>query len=184
VTRGSSEPRIVTWGSSVVTGQIGRFSRPRFKRHGSSKISIPGAVIIEPPKIETPQDWCEYYGAEVRTGGNLSRELAGEDVAILFKALPDDLRAHGGFQYAIGELPVAPDWDGGKRECGGGLHFSPTPRHAEEFGGEGRYIACPVLLSDMCIHPDGIYPQKVKSPGCCAPIWEVDVDGNKLEAGK
>jgi hypothetical protein len=182
VTREQSSPRVETWEQSSLTGSIASSSRPIFERHESSRIKIRGAVILDPPKIDTPAEWCDYYGVEIRKGGNLTRKLAGEDVAILFKALPVDLRARGNFQYVLGETPIAPDWDGGKRECGGGLHFSPTPGHAEEFGGsEGRYIACPVLVSDLAVHPDGIYPQKVKAPGCCAPIWEVDADGERIE---
>jgi hypothetical protein len=142
--------------------------------------TISGGRVLEMHRPETAEGWCEFYGVEIRKGGRFSRKLAGQDVAILFKVLPKDLVAYGGFQYVIGETPAAPDWDGGKRECGGGLHFSPTPRHAEKFGGEGRYIACPVLVSELCVHPDGMYPQKVKAPGCCAPIWEVDVDGNAI----
>lgn len=44
-----------------------------------------------------------------------------------------------------------------------------------------HYMACPVKLSDIVVHPNGDYPQKVKAKSCCAPIWEVDRDGNKIK---
>jgi hypothetical protein len=42
-------------------------------------------------------------------------------------------------------------------------------------------MACPVALKDIVVHPDGLYPDKIKAKGCCAPVWEVDSDGNKVE---
>ncbi|MFO0919463.1 MAG: hypothetical protein U0872_14280 [Planctomycetaceae bacterium] len=67
--------------------------------------------------------------------------------------------------YTPGSVPVAPDWDGGEKECGGGLHFSPHPVMTEEFISDPkRFCACPVLLSDIAVHPDGYSPQKVKGP--------------------
>ncbi len=45
-----------------------------------------------------------------------------------------------------------------------------------------KWIACPVKLSEIVTHPDGQYPQKCKAPRVCAPCWEVDRDGNRVEA--
>lgn len=45
-----------------------------------------------------------------------------------------------------------------------------------------RFAACPVNLKDIAVHPDGQMPQKVKAKACCAPVWEVDRRGNKIEA--
>jgi hypothetical protein len=132
-----------------------------------------GQVIeMEPPDISTPAKWCDYYGASVEDG-----------VATLYKALEEDFTASHGMSYAPGSQPTAPDWDGGERECGGGLHFSPTPMHALEFNQDAkRFVGCPVNLADIVVHPDGAYPQKVKAPGCCGPCFEVDRDGKPVAA--
>jgi len=176
-----SSPTMVSWEQSSVTGEVGRFAQPRIWRHDQSQVSIPGAVILEVPKIKTAADWCDFYEVEVRKGGNLARDLAGQDVAILFKALDKDFQSYHRFTYTPGTAPAAPDWDGGQRECGGGLHFSPHPRMAEEFEPNAeRYVACPVLVSEIVVHPDGMYPQKVKAPRVCAPCWEVDGNGERV----
>lgn len=137
---------------------------------------------VEMPRPETGAEWCEFYGVEIRKGGNLSRDLAGQDVAILFKAVGEGYRATNDFAYEPGTAPEAPDWDGGSRECGGGLHFSPHPKMAKEFNREpAHFVACPVLVSEIVVHPDGTYPQKVKAPRVAAPCWEVGEDGNRID---
>src|SRR5574341_50999 len=125
--RGSSQPRVVAWGSS----------QPRVVAWGYAQLSVRGhvvaqcaqnvAVLIEAGATveggkqtfvqrSTPAEWCDYYGVAVVNG-----------VATVFKAVGDDYRSPRGADYTPGTTPVAPDWDGGIAECGGGLHFSPTP---------------------------------------------------------
>jgi hypothetical protein len=184
VARGSSQPHVVARGSS----------QPHVVARGHSMLSIFGAVaikaaktvyvllrgkgakvkggIVRRVKVSTPAEWCAYYGVEVKG-----------KVAVLFKALNEDFRSPHGIAYSPGSTPVAPDWDGGKAECGGGLHFSPCPQMAREFHESAtRYCACPVALKDIAVHPDGQLPQKVKAKGCCAPVWECDVDGKGIES--
>lgn len=31
---------------------------------------------------------------------------------------------------------------------------------------------------------DDTYPEKIKAKGCCAPVWEVDIHGNKIESNR
>jgi hypothetical protein len=144
--------------------------------HGAAK-SAEGGQQIAAYKPTTPRDWCEHYAVPTSDG-----------VATLFKALDDDFstekaRATGIFYRPGGTIPTAPDWDGGKKECGGGLHFSPTPTMAMEFNSSAtRFIACPVHLSDIAVHSGGRYPHKVKARACCAPVWEVNEDGKRIEA--
>jgi len=126
--------------------------------------------------IDTPKKWCEYYGVEVKGS-----------IAILYKGVNAEYRSNrvASFQYLPGTIPVAPDWDGGKQECGGGLHFSPHPHMVKEFlTNPKHYLACPVALKDIAIHMDGSYPQKCKARGLCEPCWEVDQDGNRLSQGE
>jgi hypothetical protein len=131
---------------------------------------IDGGVLIELPTIRTAEQWCEFHGVEVVDG-----------VATLFKAVTDKFSSGYGFSYKPGTTPKAPDWDGGKAECGGGLHFSPRPAQALQFMPEAkRFVACPVKLDEIAVHENAVYPDKVKAPGCCAPVRECDIDGNKV----
>ena len=38
------------------------------------------------------------------------------------------------------------------------------------------------LVSDIAFHPGGQLPSKVKAKGCCAPVWECDIDGNPVQS--
>jgi hypothetical protein len=172
--RGSSAPLVVAWESSAPRGSVGKYAAIVLGVHDKAKPNIPGAIILETPKIETSADWCDYYGAKVE-----------DDVAILFKAVDDDYstgNARGkGIFYTPGSQPEAPDWDGGKAECGGGLHFSPHPVIALQFNdGATKFVACPVALSDIVVHKNASYPNKIKAPRVCAPVFEVDRDGEPV----
>jgi hypothetical protein len=164
---------VVAWESShvVATKQVAI--------HRHSKLSkVKGGVVIEIEKPKTSAEWCDWYGVPVKKG-----------VAVLFKSVSKDLKnGHDGkFQYTLGEIPVAADWDGGKSECGAGLHFSPHPSMALQFHNppDVRFIACPVKLADMrAPREDDSYQNKVKAKGCAAPIWEVDRNGESVKATK
>ena len=132
---------------------------------------ITGGVLIK-PKWDTVEDWCEYQGLTIKDGA-----------VVLYKAVGEDYRSPHGCTYAPGSKPVANDWDGGREECGGGLHFSPTPGMAFGFNGDAKhFVACPIAVEDMRIpkHSDQ-YPQKIKAHKVCAPIYEVDRAGGVIE---
>jgi hypothetical protein len=85
--------------------------------------------------------------------------------------------------YLPGSQPQAPDWDGGEQECGGGIHLSPRPGLAlPRTYGAHRFVACPVRVADIVTHPGGDYPDTVKAPGVCAPVYEVDDLGRPVGA--
>ena len=132
---------------------------------------IVGGVLIKVPKPTTPLEWCAFYGGKIE----------GE-VAILYKAVRDDYRSAHGMLYAPGTTPEAPDWDGGLAECGGGLHFTADPIIAKiNFDSDAtRFVACPVALADIVVHPNPEYPFKVKARRVAAPIYEVDRYGRRV----
>jgi len=168
--------QVMAYGSSQVmaydSSQI-RASRyvavTRQPRH--SGLVVGGTVIVVPVPT-TPAEWCDVRGIEPNDG-----------VVILFKAVRSDYRSGHGMSYAPGSMPEAQDWDGGEAECGGGLHFCATPVEAAGFDSEAtRYVACPVSLADIADpKPTAGYPNKIKARRVCAPCWEVDVDGNRIE---
>jgi hypothetical protein len=132
--------------------------------------TINGGVLLERPVIDNAEIWLEYHGVPVVDG-----------VATLFKAVDDDYRSPKGFSYVPGTTPTAPDWDGGKEECGGGLHFCPSPAVAGTFmTGAAHYVACPVRVDDIAVHHPATYPMKIKAPGCAGPVYEVDISGKAI----
>jgi hypothetical protein len=173
---------VTAYGSSTVTA----YDSSTVTAYGSSTVTASkwvavslqsptatanGGVIIRIPKPATPAEWCEFHGVTTNDG-----------VAILFKGVDAEFRSPKRMLYTPGTVPVAENWDGMARECGGGLHFSPTPHHTLEFTHDAkRFVACPVRLEDIVVHPDGEYPQKIKARCCCAPVWECDIDGNRIE---
>jgi hypothetical protein len=174
VARGSSH--VVAWGSSHVVAresshvEASRFVSVSIQRSHSGEVA--GGVQIR-PKIETAQDWCDNYGVEVVDG-----------VVVLFKAVSDAYESSRGFLYVPGTIPVAPDWDGGVEECGGGLHFCAHPALALDFNPDAkRFIANPVRLSDLRDPKiTDHYQNKIKGHRCCAEVWEVDRDGKRIES--
>ncbi len=150
----SSQPHIVAWGSSqphVVARESSQphivareSSQPHIEAWAYAQLSIRGPVVVKAAKtvsiivhgtlakitggrvqtviVKTAAQWCAYYGATVKSG-----------VATIYKGVNEKFDSPKGFNYSPGSKGEAADWDGGKAECGGGLHFSPTPRHTLEF---------------------------------------------------
>jgi hypothetical protein len=164
----SGSSQVTAYDSSQVTA-----SKYVAVTSNSTMTKVDGGVLIQVPAILSAQDWCEYHGVEVADG-----------VVVLYKALGKDFHSAHGTSYAPGSVPVAPDWDGGKAECGGGLHFSPRPTAALRFAPESNtFVACPVRLSDIrAPKADDSYPEKLKAKGCCAPVWQCDIDGKRIES--
>ncbi|HVZ89573.1 MAG TPA: hypothetical protein VHG72_21605, partial [Polyangia bacterium] len=194
VARGSSQPHVEARGSSQPHVVARESSQPHVVAKGFVQLAIAGAVkvlaaatvaiviLAGKPEIKgggfiqrvdrtTPAAWCDYYGVEVHA-----------DVAILFKGVRADYTSPRGTSYKPGTIPEAPDWDGMTRECGGGLHYSPSPGHTKEFIDEKgmRFLACPVALADIVVHPDGQYPRKCKAKKQHVSAWEVDIHGRPV----
>ena len=190
VARGSS--RVEAWGSSSVeaweSSRVEARGYSMLQAHGDRcKISASAGVAVNlwdgaaadggrqlAVKQETAQDWCDYYGARV-----------DGDAVVLYKAVGEDYVSNWGVKYAPGSMPRDEKWDGRKRECaaGGGLNFSPTPRHTQKFVNSPKhYLECRVLLNDLVVHFGGQYPEKVCAREVCSPLIEVDVDGSPIES--
>ena len=141
-------------------------------RHGPrGAVSGGGATAVVLPK--TGEEWCRYYGVPVE-----------QETALLYKAVDDNFDSYHGTSYRPGSAPQAPDWDEGERECGGGLHFAPRPTFALPAPQDVmRFVACPVRVEDIVVHPSGVYRDKVKARGVCAPVYEVYEDGTPVAEG-
>ena len=139
---------------------------------GEPRGVLEGGRILDCKGPTTPAEWCDHHGVEVKDG-----------VAILYKGVNREFMSDRGVCYAPTTIPVALDWDGGNCECGGGLHYSPTPNMTLEFAQSAtKWVACPVAISDMRPpHQNDQYPNKIKARGCCAPVWEVTKKGERVQ---
>jgi hypothetical protein len=124
--------------------------------------------------LRTAEDWCNYYGVEVKKG-----------IAIVFKGVREDYSSFhdSSFKWTPGTAPKSELWD--KQECSHGLHASPTPRHTlTHHASAQKFLACPVKVSEMLVFFEGEYPHKCKFPAAAGKVWEVDIDGKPIEAAQ
>jgi hypothetical protein len=136
----------------------------------SISVRVTGGVQIVPTTPTNAAEWAGDYGATLEDG-----------LLFVAKAVRQDGRSSKGTTYAVSELVEAEDWDGGKAECGGGLHFCATPRESRDrFDPEAtRFFWCAVPAADIVFCADPLFPAKVKAPWCFV-LAECDVDGNVL----
>ena len=133
-----------------------------------------GGVEIKYKAPKTAAEWLAHYEVKPVRG-----------VAILYKGVDAQYKSPRGGNYTPGTKPQCEDWDGGAEECGGGLHFSPAPFLTLKYAPNAvKWVACPVKVSEIVVHPEARYPDKVKAPRVCAPCYEVDIDGNRMDARK
>jgi hypothetical protein len=139
----------------------------------SSTVDVSGGVILDHSKVADMDGaaWCEYHGVKVSRG-----------IATLYKAVNDQWTTDRGTDYSPGSKPKCDDWrDDG--ECGGGLHFGPTPRHAKSYQPDAtRFLAVGVRVSELRPIHDLSSVAKAKAPRVVRPCVEVDIDGNPVEA--
>jgi hypothetical protein len=82
--------------------------------------------------------------------------------------------------YTPGSKPSAPDWRD-DTNCGGGLHFSPTPMQAQAYAEDAtRFLAVGVKVADLRPIPGGT--AKCKAPRVVRACVEVDIDGKPVPA--
>jgi hypothetical protein len=132
---------------------------------------VEGVTPVVQPNPASAADWCAFHGVEVSDG-----------VATLFKGVNANYRSDRGGDYTPGTTPSVPVFKPEPECAEGALYFSPSPVHTLQFINAERYLACPVRLDDIVVHPNGNYPDKVKAKGCCAPVYEVDVHGRPVSA--
>ncbi len=186
--------QVRAYGSSQVTAygssQVRAYSSSQVRAYDSSQVratkdaavtvdgidgkqKVIGGVQVHYKAPTSKKAWLDKYG--LKTSG----------IVILFKAVRKDFKSSHQFLYEPGTSPKAPDWDGGKAECGSGLHFCALPVYALAFNSEAtRFVACPVKVSEIVFHKNAKYPTKVKAPRVCGPIYECDIDGKKIESKK
>lgn len=163
----------VLWGNSraVLRGNSRAEATPGavlFKH--DKRATAKGGVLVDNTKrdLTDPAQWCEFHGIKVSRAG----------IATVYKAVDDQWTTDSGTSYAPGSKPSAPDWRD-DNECGGGLHFSPSPKHAKDYHPEAtRFVAVGVRVSELRPLLGGT--AKCKAPAVVRACVAVDDRGNKL----
>jgi hypothetical protein len=184
----SGSSQVTAYGSSQVTAygssQVTAYGSSQVTAYGSSQVTASkqvavtlsgnakaaGGVQIKYKRPATTAEWLEEYQLTPKDG-----------VVILFKAVNDEYKSSHEMSYTPGTMPIAPDWDGEERECGGGLHFCALPVMALGFFREAtKFITCPVRVDEIVVHPNAEYPNKIKAPRVVEPgCYEVDINGKR-----
>ena len=159
--------RVEAWGSSTVVAS--KFVAIHLH---SSRAVVAGGVLIDLTKLDltSAPDWLDYHGVKVDEEGR----------ALVYKAVNDEWQTTRGkeWTYSPGSTVVAKDFKPTK-ECGKGLHFGITPRHAKNFYQEAtRFVVVKVLADDLIPLEDKC---KVAS---CEVLYEVDIDGEPIVVQK
>ncbi|WP_244933060.1 DUF7666 domain-containing protein [Micromonospora tulbaghiae] len=142
----------------------------------SGQATVTGGVLIDLTQLDlaNPAAWCDHHGVTVTDG-----------TAVLYKALGDDLTAGQEYGkptvYTVGQTVTCDDWSD-TNDCGGGLHFSPTPHQASQYHYDAsRWLAVEVDVATLRPITEGGTPKaKAKS---CRVLREVDAFG-RLIAGE
>ena len=98
----------------------------------------------------------------------------------VYKAVRADLRSSYGFVYTVGETVTDPLWRD-DHDCGGGLHFSPTPVMAAGYDDKAtRFLECRVQAADVRTVP-GSGAAKLKARSAVV-VREVTITGEPVVA--
>ncbi len=90
----------------------------------------------------------------------------GSNEIILYKSVRSDNNKDfytNTIEYKVGSEVKCPDFDPSiNRECGGGLHLSPSPMLALSFN-RGKVLKCSVKLKDIVVYPHNTMKVRCKA---------------------
>ena len=127
--------KVEAWHSVTVICQD---CKPSIKRHGT------GVTVVRTKTFQhSVASFCEMYG-------NGSKPLT------LYKSVKEDGCDHRTGKIKYEGIVECPDWDPDpKRQCGGGLHLSPTPEDALRYC-NGTVLECRVARKDIVVFPTDV----------------------------
>ena len=137
----------------------------------SATVQIKGGIHIKHFDLDLtdPKVWCKYHGVKVVKG-----------VAQVFKAVDSNWTTSRRVDYSPGALPTCLDWNP-NNDCGGGLHFGPTPTHALAYHeGATKFVRVGIALETL--NPILGSTAKCKAPSVITPCVEVDLDGKLVKS--
>ena len=99
--------------------------------------------------LRHPEEWCEYYGVEVKDG-----------VAILYKAVDEDFNSYHGASYGPGTSHTRRTGTAASGSAAAGCTSPAADVRAAAPDDSMRFVACPVRLEDMVVHPRATTPTR------------------------
>jgi hypothetical protein len=127
-------------------------------------------IFQDCPKIKFKKDKTVHV-IETKTITNMTLDkfiiqhgLKEEDKSIiLYKIVNNDYSDFytGKVKYKVGEEVACNDWSNKDRECGGGLHLSPTPEFAMKYH-QGKVLKCKVKIKDIKVYSKCSFADKVR----------------------
>jgi len=135
--------------STVSIGRLCQFSIAVCMKDGVNvaEKDDTATVLVTPPVVYTKDVFLDIY-----------HENKSEDGIHLYKVVQDDYSDHytGKIKYRIGKTVKPKIWDPDEtRQCGDGLHLSPTPELALSYH-QGRILRCLVKIDDFVVYPHDI----------------------------
>ena len=162
VARGSSH--VEAWGSSHVVAAMNASLKIHNDRVIIEKITQQAiAICLGQCTVEEKDDTAQVivcprilYDISSFTG-IYKDNLVGKNKIILYKSVnPDTLCDFYTGKIKYEGTVTCPDFDPNpERECGGGLHLSPTPELAMSFN-QGKVLKCEVALKDIVVYGHNI----------------------------
>jgi len=141
----------------------------------SPNATVEGGVLIEAPRIDSPEAWLEFHGVEVEYG-----------CVVLFKAVEDEFRSvsrndRAYTSYRPGTRVVADDFDPAPGDCGAGLHACSLPVRALHYRPTAaRFVAIKVKVADLG-HPDPDGDTGKIRFRAGTVLYECDIWGNEVK---
>jgi hypothetical protein len=128
--------KIEAWHSVTIICQD---CKPTIKRHGTSV-----TVVRTKTFQHSLKSFCAMYGS-------------GSKPLTLYKSVrPDTGCDHYTGKIKYEGIVECPDFDPNKnRQCGGGLHLSPTPEDALRYH-DGKVLICEVAREDIVVYPTDV----------------------------
>ena len=117
-------------------------------------VRVPSAARQDAAGVPTPEEWCAYYGVELRTAWRRST-----------RPWRTTSTYHGG-SYRARHRAARRRLGRGRAGVRRRAAPLPLPTLALPHPDDGmRFVACPVRLEDIAVHPNGDYRDKVKARG-------------------
>jgi hypothetical protein len=92
-----------------------------------------------------------------------SDNMIDENHIKLYKSVRDDHTDFWTGTIKYEGIVTCPDWDDNiERQCGGGLHLSPTPELALRYN-QGKILECKVHINDFVVYPTDITKVRCKT---------------------
>jgi hypothetical protein len=126
-------------------------------------------VIVCPLVIYNKEDLLDIY----------KKNRIDENHVFLFKSTQEDDTDFwtGKIEYKMGETVACPDWDPDpERQCGGGLHLSPSPQLACSYN-FGKLKKCKVAIKDFVVYGKDISKVRCRQ---VVPLKHVDIEGKEI----